>query len=161
MTSTPSLPAPKGVTLTPAPVSYALIEDLCRRAFGFRLFTVLAFHPEAGEVRRIYSSQPAAYPVGGRKKMGPTPWGELVLDRGQAWLGNGAEDIRWAFPDAEQILALGCEACACAPITADGRIIGVLSISDAADSYSIGDVQALSALAGLLADPLMAEAARA
>lgn len=147
-------PGMTGISLDLDEPGFATVEDLCRKAFGFRLFTILANDPGAGEICRIYSSNPADYPPGGRKPMGRTPWGEGVLRRGRAWLGDGEDALRWAFPDAALILSLGCEACACAPVRQGDRVIGVLSLCDVRGSYAAEDLNGLGALAQLLVAPL-------
>lgn len=126
------------------------VRSVCDETFGFRLMTILRHLPASGEIARLYSSHPGAYPPGGRKPMGPTPWGRIVLEQGHSWLGNGAEDIRWAFPDADRILSLGCDACACAPVVRAGRTLGVISLSDRRDSYAAADLDALAVLAQTL-----------
>lgn len=146
----------RGTCVAVSATSFEQVEAICLKLFGFKLFTVLRRLPESGEIERIYSSNARDYPVGGRKPMGPTPWGAVVLDGGQAWLGNGADDVRWAFPDSTLLLQLGCDAIACAPIVKDGTTIAVLSLSDGIDSYEPADLVPLSLLAGLLVDAVLA-----
>ena len=55
---------------------------------GHRLFTALFVVADGTEVERIYSSDPAAYPLTGRKQMGPTPWGEHVLKQAVDWISE-------------------------------------------------------------------------
>ena len=141
----------RGESIAVPAATFARVEDICRKVYGFKLFTVLQHRPESGEIERVYSSNPQDYPVGGRKPMGPTPWGAIVLDAQRAWLGNGAQDIEWAFPDSKLLAQLGCDCCACAPIVSAGRTVGVVSISDAVDRYAVGDLEALSLIASLLA----------
>lgn len=117
---------------------------------GHRLFTILFMTPDGAEVERVHSSDPAAYPLAGRKRMGPTPWGEHVLRQGKTWLGRGAEDIRWAFPDHELIASLGCAACINVPVREGGAIIGTLNILDAAGAYAEADVATAEVIGGLL-----------
>lgn len=140
----------QGIACETAPASFEQVEEICRRAFGFRLFTVLRNRPESGEIERVYSSNTAKYPPGGRKPMGPTPWGDIVLRKGDCWLGSNARDIRWAFPDAELILSLGCQSCACVPVLEANQTIGVLSLSHEADHYGLRDLTLLSLISGLL-----------
>ncbi len=144
-------------TCAPMPVmSFELAMDICRKAYGFRLFTILLNDGEAGEIMRLFSSNETDYPPGGRKPMGPTPWGDHVLKEKLCWLGDGEAAIRWAFPDAEKILSLGCQSCACAPIVSDGQVIGVLSLSHVEGHYSLDDLAGIAVIAGLLAPCLPA-----
>ncbi|MGY6410440.1 MAG: GAF domain-containing protein [Alkalilacustris sp.] len=130
---------------------YEAFEALCAETVGHRLFTLLAWHPETGEVARVHTSRPDAYPLRGRKPMGPTPWGAQVLHAGQPWLGSSAEDIVWAFPDHALIASLGCASCLSAPVRWDGRVLGVTAVLDVADAYTEADLAGLCRLAPLLA----------
>lgn len=139
----------------PAPV-FEAFDRLVAEAIGHRLFTILAWRPADGDVERVYSSRPGDYPLLGRKRMGPTPWGSRVLGEGQSWFGEGAEAIRWAFPDHELILSLGCESCLNAPVRHDGAVLGVVSALDGPGRYGTNDLEALVALSGFLVPALTA-----
>lgn len=117
---------------------------------GHRLFTILFAVPGGAEVERVHSSDPVAYPLTGRKRMGPTPWGEHVLRQGRTWLGNTAEDIRWAFPDHELIASLGCAACINVPVREGGEVLGTLNILDAAGAFAEADVATAEVIGGFL-----------
>ena len=86
---------------------------------GHRLFTLMLHDPEHGEAERIYTSDPVAYPVAGRKRAVGTPWFDQVIRGRRHYLGRTREDIRWAFADHELIERLGC-----------GSVINVLALHD-------------------------------
>ena len=88
------------------PAAFRAVDEALQEILGHRLFTVFVLRG-GGMVERVYSSSPESYPVGGLKPMGPTPWGDLVLGRGQTFLGPDRAAIRWAFPDHELIESLG------------------------------------------------------
>ena len=73
---------------------FAAVEALCADAIGQRLFTVMRFDAESFEVERLYTSDAAAYPVGGRKKKARDAWGEHVLVEARAFRANTPEEIR-------------------------------------------------------------------
>ncbi|MDQ0314951.1 GAF domain-containing protein [Amorphus orientalis] len=135
--------------------TFQTADQIAAEYLGHRLFTILAFRAEAGEVERIYSSRPAEYPLLGRKKMGPTPWGDVVLKGGKPWFGASADDIRWAFPDHELILSLGCETILNAPVRFDGRTLGVISVLDAPQAYDASDLALVQFLAPALVPALL------
>lgn len=138
---------------------YRAADEALQQRFGHRLFTLLAFHPESGEVERLYSSRPDAYPLAGRKMMGPTPWGELVLHRGEAYLGRTADDIRWAFPDHSLIASLGLGCILNRPIAWNGRVLGVLSLlKEGEQGYDEADLAAAAPYAALLLPALLTTA---
>lgn len=122
---------------------YAHFERICRESVGHRLFTLLAWSPETDDVQRIHSSRPAEYPTSARKAMGPTEWGSHVLKGGQSWFGRHADDIRWAFPDRDLILSLGCESCLNTPVIFNGQVLGAVSVLGPAGAYTEADLAGL------------------
>ena len=64
----------------PGPTFEAL-ERAMGATLGHKLFTILRYHPDLHESERIYSNQPAAYPVGGRKPVRETPSTACVIGR--------------------------------------------------------------------------------
>lgn len=137
---------------------FAAFGQLCAEMVGHSLFTLLAWDPAGNDVERLYSSRPAEYPPLGRKAMGPTEWGARVLKGGRTWIGRTAEDIRWAFPDHELILSLGCEACLNAPVRWNGSVLGVVSVLGPAGAYDDADLAGLDLAAQLLAPGFLAAA---
>ena len=115
---------------------YRAIQDSLGALIGHRLFTLLITTPDGTEVERIHTSDPVAYPLQGRKRMGPTPWGEHVLRGQKPWMTNDAEGIRWAFPDHALIASLGLESCINIPVVALGRTLGTMNLLDRAGAYS-------------------------
>lgn len=115
---------------------YETVGDALAILCGWRLYTLLTVTPDGTEVERIHTSDPAAYPLQGRKRMGPTPWGAHVLKGQRPWMCNDADGIRWAFPDHELIASLGCESSVNVPVLYAGRTLGTLNILDRAGAYT-------------------------
>jgi GAF domain-containing protein len=136
----------------------AAVDAAAQALVGHRLFTVLYVAPGAREVARIYSSNPAAYPVAGRKTMGPTPWGDLVIKRMQPYVGHNADDIRWAFPDHALIASLGLASVLNISITHNGACVGTLNILDEAGHYRDEHIALMQPFGALLV-PLLTAAA--
>ena len=139
--------------------TFDAFNELTGESLGHRLFTILSWRAGSSEVERVHSSRPAEYPLLGRKAMGPTPWGALVLQQGKAWFGRSSDDIRWAFPDHELIARLGCASCLNAPVRYDGTVLGVVSVLDAEGRYGDSDLPVLDLLSAFLAAPLLQAAA--
>jgi len=134
------------------PTGFHELERQLSEVIGFRLFTVLQV--DLPEVVRLYSSNREAYPVTGRKLMGPTPWGAHVIIEGQPWLGHTAADLEWAFPDHTLIASLGCGSCLSIPVRENDQTLGTLNILDAEGRYAQDDLIRASAFAAL-AIPLL------
>jgi transcriptional regulator with GAF, ATPase, and Fis domain len=127
------------------------VDQALGELVGHKLFTILYTSPDAQQVIRVYSNQPQAYPVSGAKKMGPTPWGDLVIDRGEPYIGKNADDIKWAFFDHELIASLGCESVLNIPVVVDGQTLGTLNLLHEAAWYEEKHVALATPFAYLLA----------
>ncbi|CAH1661371.1 MULTISPECIES: GAF domain-containing protein [unclassified Chelatococcus] len=123
--------------------AYRAVDKAVADLLGHQLFTILVRCENGEEVERVYSSQPVAYPVQGRKRMGPTPWGDLVLKRKQTFLGPDVAAIRWAFPDHELIESLGLGSVINVSVQQGGEILGTLNVLDREGAYTSEDQVAL------------------
>ena len=132
---------------------YEALKTALGRVIGHRLFTLMAVDPQNQEAQRLFSSDPENYPVGGRKAMSKTPWGEKVIDGKTAWIGYSAEDIRWAYPDHELIATLGLESAINLPVIYDDVFIGSANLLHDANWYTPEDIEIGAPFAALLAAP--------
>jgi GAF domain-containing protein len=127
---------------------FKALDEAAQRLVGHQLFTLL--FRDGGDVARCYSSRPSEYPVAGRKAMGSTPWGDLVLQRQQPYLGPDKAGIRWAFFDYELIESMGLGAVINIPVIYDGAVIGTMNVLDAEHAYEEDQIPLLLDLAPLL-----------
>lgn len=128
-----------------APASAADFVTIGRRAqqrFGWTLFTAMRHLPDSAEVERVHTSDPVAYPLGGRKRKKDTDWSESVLGRGEPHFAADEQGLRASFDDAEKILALGVGAIINVPVRgrAGGPVIGTLNFGHRAGVYTPADV---------------------
>jgi transcriptional regulator with GAF, ATPase, and Fis domain len=133
---------------------FSAVADAASTWIGHRLFTVMAFDAESMEVERLYSSNPEAYPPGGRKLKRDTAWGRRVLEEGCPFIGRNADDIRSNFSDHKLILGLGLESVINVPVRILGRTIGTMNLLHDADYYDMADLECGYFLAGQLVGPL-------
>jgi hypothetical protein len=127
---------------------FEALDETVQDLVGHHLFTLLFV--DGGDVARCYSSRPVEYPVAGRKPMGATPWGDLVLKQQKPFLGRDKAGIRWAFFDHELIESMGLGAVINIPVLYDGVTIGTMNVLDAEHAYEDKHVAPLLALAPLL-----------
>ena len=130
--------------------AFVMFDRVTQRVLGHKLLTMMRHVAATAEVERIYSSNPRAYPVGGRKQKQGTPWGEKVLDRGEVFIAKDREDLRAAFADHELILSLGIGSIMNVPVMLHGRCRGIVNLSHDAGHYGEEDVPLARILAGLL-----------
>lgn len=134
---------------------YRALDHILGQLIGHKLFTLLYLTSGGDQVARVYSNQPEAYPVGGRKAMGPTPWGDHVLKSMKPYIGRTAEDIRWAFFDHQLIASLGCDSTLNMPVVYDGRCLGTINLLHEASFYRDEHARMLEPYAALLATPFL------
>jgi GAF domain-containing protein len=118
----------------PAPL-YRAMDAAMQALIGYKLFTMMVVAPPGDRVRRVYSTNPGAYPVGGFKDNRATPWGKVVIDERKPYIGRNAADIRWAFADHELIGSLGLASVLNVPVAWNGTCIGTLNLLHGAGHY--------------------------
>jgi hypothetical protein len=124
-----------GEAATPSEV-FAASDHAAAELIGHRLFTVLLFQPESGEVQRLYTSKSKEYPVGGKKPLRRDKWSETVIDRGEMLWLNDEEGIRQNFADHQTIFGLGCGAIINVPVRIGGKPVGTINILNRAGWFT-------------------------
>jgi hypothetical protein len=137
------------------PRVFRAIEALTAAVIGHRLFTVMRYDADRGEVERVHSSLPAVYPVGGRKRKKDTAWSDRVLRDMQVFRANNADGIRAAFDDHATITSLGLGAALNIPLVLAGRCMGTMNLLHAAGWYTEQD-EVMALLLGSFLLPVLA-----
>jgi hypothetical protein len=127
-------------------VTYPELGAEAQKRFGWKLFTVMRTL-ESGEVERVHTSDPAAYPLGGRKPRRDTAWSRQVLVRGEPYYANDPAGIRAAFEDADKLLGLGLGAVINVPVKEGDRVLGTLNFLREAGGFQEVDLEKALALA--------------
>ncbi|NKB57908.1 MAG: GAF domain-containing protein [Alphaproteobacteria bacterium] len=138
----------------------AALDPALDAVFGHTLFTALLYDAESGYTERYYTSNPDAYPVGGRKPPNLTAWTQNLLVERRPYIGRNADDIREIFFDHELILSLGCESILNIPVVHKGETLGTLNILNEAGWYDESDIPAAMVFAGLAVPAYLELAAR-
>lgn len=134
------------------------IDGVRRQQLGDGLLTVNVdaspaseIDSEVVELQRVWTSDPAAYPVGGRKRKAMTPWTRQLLRRGEVYVGEGEAALREVFDDHARIAALGLRAVVNVPLLdARGRCratFNLLGVRPAWQAQEIALVELLAVLA--------------
>ena len=124
------------------------LESAVRQEVGVRLFTVLAWVPERRALRRVHSSHPEQYPVGGEKTVEVAQgWLARCIEGRQPYFGEDRAAVREIFADHELIESLGCGSIINVPVVDGEEVLGVLNILDAEGSYNEESVAAARTLA--------------
>ena len=143
-----------GAAKSPAAL-FAAIAAIAARRVDAGLVTAMRHDEAAATVERIYSSNEAAYPVGGRKVKQDSDWSRHVLTEHRVLVSAGDEAIRRHYNDHAIIFGLGLHSCVNVPLVSAGKCIGTLNVLRAQAEWSEDEVTlaralGLAALAGAL-----------
>lgn len=136
---------------------FTAVADVAKSCIDYKLLTIMAFDAENMRVKRLYSSNPDAYPLGGGKGKRDTPWGRQVLIEGRPFISASEEDIRKNFDDHNFIFELGLKSVMNIPIRIYGRTIGTLNFLNDASGYNARDLEWGLFLASQLIGPVSIE----
>ena len=105
------------------------------------------------ELQRVWTSDAAAYPVGGRKRKTLTPWTRQLLRDAQVFVGEGDAVLREVFDDHALIASLGLRAIVNVPLLdAQGRCAATFNLLGVRPTWQPQEL-ALVQLLALLATP--------
>ena len=142
-------------------MTLAEIAEEARRELGAGLVTAMRFDEASMTVRRVFSSNEAAYPVGGSKPKRDTKWGRHVLEEKRVFVGEGEAAIRTMFDDADLILSLGQRAIVNVPLLRPlihgGICIGTLNVLVPRERWRPEEVESVKRLGESAAAAVMAQ----
>ena len=124
------------------------IERASRDSVGHALFTITRFDSAALEVERVHSSNPLAFPIGGRKQKRDTEISRRILLRGETLVCEGDAEIAAIFDDHALIQSLGLHSSINVPVlSSDGSCVGVVNFLMTDDRVTAARLTAASAIA--------------
>lgn len=138
-------------------VIYKAVEAITAETCGFVFLTTLKYNEAEQVVERLHSSNPEAYPLGGRKPLSKITANHQAMESGRVFLAGTRAAVKEAFFDHELIFALGSTAILNAPIRQGGRRLGTLNLCGEEDMYGPVEIRTAEILAGLLIPSLLLE----
>lgn len=142
----------------------ALLEQARSMMLGEGLLTVNVdvTSPQAptGEIQlmRIWTSGPAAYPVGGAKRKTRTPWTLHLLEQCRVFVGEGDGVLAEVFDDHARIASLNLHAVVNVPIIHEGRCLATFNVLGQQPHWQERDIATIRLLALLSAPHVLAAA---
>lgn len=127
-----------------------------REQIGFGLYTVTHILPGGREVERLYSTNPEAYAVGGRKPVIPNAFREQMFGTGTPFLGRTPADFSPYFPDHAFIVSLGLGCVINVPLFFGGAPLGSINLLDREGAYDTPHVAPATAIARMVVPALIA-----
>ncbi|WP_346776859.1 GAF domain-containing protein [Variovorax sp. RKNM96] len=116
--------------------------------------------PDEVQLQRLWSSNPQAYPVAGRKRKTLTPWTRQLLVRAEVFIGEGDAALAEVFDDHALITALGLRAVVNVPLLEDGRCAATFNVLGTRARWMPEEI-ALVKLLALVATPWVLRARHA
>ncbi|MHA7685328.1 hypothetical protein [Cupriavidus sp. PET2-C1] len=114
--------------------AFARFAAVAAKAMPFLHMTALVAKAPAvggadgpGDVRRLYSSVPSAYPVGGWKHLGGSEWAEHVLQQQRVLVAAGDVALARYFPDHALLRSLGTRTLVNVPVVVCRRTVGAFA----------------------------------
>jgi GAF domain-containing protein len=126
-----------------------LLDDAGWSLLGHCLFSVNACELSPLRVRRLYSSNPQAYPVGGFKDKQGTEWGQIVLLDQHTLICQGRDELERYFSDAALMMSLGVQSIINVPVLSDGRCVGILNFACSGSQVSEQQAESARSLAAV------------
>lgn len=109
--------------------SFESLDRALRETVGHKLLTVVVIDSGRALNRRVYTSDPAAYPCGGTKPLRTdSAFYRTVVLGGAARLCATREQCREAFPDFAIFEALGCASAVNVPVRSNGVTLGSINL---------------------------------
>jgi GAF domain-containing protein len=134
-----------GAGTSPAAL-FAAIAQVAARPLDAGLVTAMRYDAAEQAVERLYSSNPAAYPVGGRKLKRDSNWSRHVLVEHRVLVSAGDEALKKHYTDHATITGLGLHSCVNIPLVSNGACIGTLNICRPQADWSEDEVAAARVL---------------
>ncbi|MGJ7607580.1 GAF domain-containing protein [Variovorax sp. LT1R20] len=116
--------------------------------------------PDEVQLQRLWSSNPQAYPVAGRKRKTLTPWTRQLLVRAEVFIGEGDAALAEVFDDHALITALGLRAVVNVPLLKGSRCAATFNVLGTRARWMPEEI-ALVKLLALVATPWVLRARHA
>ena len=115
---------------------FGFVADLVDESIGSKLTTATLFDVGAGRLRRVFTQNAEAYPVGGYKPIPANKWTDILIGRHEVYTALTIEAIAEDFFDWKLIQSLGCESITNLPIVIGDQTIGAFNLLHEAGHYT-------------------------
>ena len=135
--------------------TFEAVGAALQRRIGHRLYTVTHILPGGREVERLHSTDPASYPVGGRKPIAHNAYRDRLFAERRPFLGRRPADFAPFFPDHEFIVSLGLGSVINAPLIFAGAPLGSVNILDREGAYEEAHLDIAAAISRMIIPALL------
>lgn len=124
----------------------AELQQQLAQSYPIKLFTLSVIDMANQQARRMYSSQPDIYPVGGMKPFPDNFWTEQVITNAKPFIANTLSDIKKVFFDHAVIAQLELGAVINFPVIKNQKVIGTVNLLAQESAYQELTTEALETL---------------
>ena len=120
---------------------------------GVRTVTWLAAVPAEKITRRIGTSDPANFPVGGFDPIDDAAWPRRIYGDKQPIVGNTPAEMAPYIPETDELVKMGYGSTLCAPIVIGGQARGTVNLLGDANIFTpalLAELNALLPIAALI-----------
>jgi hypothetical protein len=120
---------------------------------GVRTVTWLAAVPAEKITRRIGTSDPANFPVGGSDPIDEAAWSRRIYGDKQPIVGNTPAEMAPYIPETDELVKMGFGSTLCAPIVIGGEARGTVNLLGDAHIFTpalLAELNALLPIAALV-----------
>ena len=103
--------------------------------------------PDEVQLQRLWTSDPGAYPVGGRKRKTLTPWTRQLLQRAEVFIGEGDAALAVVFDEHKSIAELGMHAVVNVPLLQGERCVATFNVLGTRHEWRAHEVAVIRQLA--------------
>ena len=119
-----------------AEACWLALDRLAEEVAGHKLFTVMTLDLAHDVARRVYTNNPAVYPVSGTKPITHDRWFEIVHGERKTFVANTLAELATVFPDHESIASLGCGSVVNLPVVLAGNLAATINMLHEEHHYS-------------------------
>lgn len=128
-----------------------LAIDLLRVLPGVTAATILATASDRSVIRRVGTSHPATFPVGGSDVVDDGAWCRRMFGERRAVVADTPEQMAAFIPETADLVALGVGATLCVPVVVDGETAGAVCVLGATGILTRELIDAVDAILPLAA----------
>ena len=139
------------------PQYYRLISQQLATDFEIKLLTFTQIDRAKGLAKRLYSSDPDSYAIGGFKDIEQNHWTSVVLDDQQPFTANTIAELAEVFFDHQLIASLGLGSVINWPVIFNQQVIGTVNMLAGEGAYINSEPGSLDALYPWLLLPFLGQ----
>lgn len=114
---------------------FRLAADRLNASIGYRLFTLLVPDMSGNRLRRIFTTDAEAYPLGPADEFRKSPWFDQLFGKCQPIIASNSAAIENWLPGFEGFVGTDLESLINYPLVVADETVGLVNLMDTSGSY--------------------------